>query len=294
MVLWIHTIKYFRLAISEFTPLLKELIKKEKNKNSKEELEDLLEAYNEIAGQIDQHNLNIDDPNCFYDGEPEEINLNLNDEMAENLSRLSVRLLDTWKEKRDRLKRKKYKTDKNNKDLRKLEKLIRPLESTLNDESMIIGKSKTKGALIFPGESKNRESEDEINEGLEKTIFPSELINKLPNDLKILCQEFNFNYNHKKPNAGILLLRRILPLSIVRKFQKINRASEIIINGEYLETKALLGKAEGLLSNKRVYKEIINYKQLVDSSQHSYTLKIQITDTEGAAIKLRIFLDELF
>ncbi len=294
MKLYIDTIKFFSLAISEFTPLLKELIKKEKNKGAKEELEDLLEAYNEIADQIDRYNLNLDDPNLCYAGEPDEINLNLNDEMVENLSRLSIRLLDVWKEKRDRLKRRKYKTEKTKKDLYKLEKLIRPQESTLGDESRVIGENKTKGALIFPGEDKNQESEDEINKGLKQIIFPSELINKLPNDLKILCQEFNFNYSHGKPSAGILLLRRILPLSIVRKFQKLDREPEIIKDGEYLETKALLGKAEGLLSNKRIYKEIINYKFLVDSSQHSYKLKIQMTDAEGAAIKLRIFLEDLF
>lgn len=294
MELWINTIKYFRLAIQEFTPLIKELIKKEKDKYIEDELGDLLEAYNEIADQIDQYNLNLDDPNRCYSGEPEEINLNLNNEMVENLSRLSIRLLDAWKEKKKRLENRKYKTEKNKKDLKKFEKLIWPLESTLNNESMVIGENKTKGALIFPGEDKKQEFENDINEGLEQIIFPSKLIKKLPEDLQNLCQEFNFNYNHGKPNASILLLRRILPLSIVRKFQKLNRESEIIKNGEYLQTKALLGKIENLLSNRRIHKEIKNYKFLFDSSQHSYTLNIQMTDTQGAAIKLRVFLEDLF
>jgi hypothetical protein len=126
-------------------------------------------------------------------------------------------------------------------------------------------------------------------------IFPGELIKKLPQDLKILCDDFNFNFENDRPVAGMLILRRILPLAIVRKFQKLNREDEIKdSNGDYFDTKALLGRVESLLSNKRIYKELISYKFLIDSSQHSYTINVQMPDTEGAAIKLRIFLDDIF
>jgi hypothetical protein len=126
-------------------------------------------------------------------------------------------------------------------------------------------------------------------------IFPGELIKKLPQDLKILCDDFNFNFENDRPVAGMLILRRILPLAIVRKFQKLNREDEIKdSNGDYFDTKALLGRVESLLSNKRIYKELISYKFLIDSSQHSYTINVQMPDAEGAAIKLRIFLDDIF
>lgn len=133
------------------------------------------------------------------------------------------------------------------------------------------------------------------DESKEKVIFPSELIEKLPKDLKILADDFNFNFANRRPITGMLVLRRILPLSIVRKFQILNREAKIKdSNGDYLETKALLGKIESLLSDKRIYSELIGYKILIDSSQHSYTLNIQMSDTENAAVKVRIFLDNIF
>ncbi|MDD5688658.1 MAG: hypothetical protein PHQ76_00050 [Caldisericia bacterium] len=128
-----------------------------------------------------------------------------------------------------------------------------------------------------------------------KIIFPKELIEKLPKDLKVLADDFNFNFGNEQSVAGMLILRRMLPLSIVRKFQKLEREIEIKdSNGDYFDTKALLGKVESLLSNKRIYSELMSYKILIDSSQHSYTLNVQIPDTEGAAVKLRVFLDDIF
>jgi len=135
----------------------------------------------------------------------------------------------------------------------------------------------------------------ENNKPESKIIFPDELIKKLPKDLKILADDFNFNFGSGRSVTGMLILRRMLPLSIVRKFQKLNREQEIKdINGNYFDTKVLLGKSESLLSDKRVYNELANYKILIDSSQHSYVLNVQMPDTEGAAIKLRIFIENIF
>jgi hypothetical protein len=127
-----------------------------------------------------------------------------------------------------------------------------------------------------------------------KDIFPQELIHKLPKDIKILCDDFNFNFVNERPATSMLILRRILPLSIVRFFQSISKETELKTEGEFLETKQLLGKIEAKLSNKRIYNDVMNYKILVDSSQHSYTLNVQMTDTEGAGIKMRIFLEDIF
>jgi hypothetical protein len=126
-------------------------------------------------------------------------------------------------------------------------------------------------------------------------VFPKELIEKLPSDLKILADDFNFNYQNKRPVACMLILRRILPLAIVRKFQMLCQEKEIIRDdGDYLDTKGLLGKVKSLLKNKRIYDEIMNYKILLDASQHSYAINVQMTDAEGAAVKIRVFLEELF
>jgi hypothetical protein len=126
-------------------------------------------------------------------------------------------------------------------------------------------------------------------------VFPNNLIEKLPNDLKILCDDFNFNYSHRRFFPCILILRLLLPRAIVRKFQKLNREDEIQKpNGEYLEPEALLNKAENLIANKRCIREVKNYKFLMDTAQHSYTIKISPEDVEGAGIKLRVLLEELF
>lgn len=127
-----------------------------------------------------------------------------------------------------------------------------------------------------------------------RDVFPQELIQKLPSDIGVLCSEFNFNFGYEKRFASMLLLRRLLPLSIVRKFQILDKEPEIKNQGEYLETKALLGKVEKHLAEKRTYKEILNYKLLVDSTQHSYTFTPQISDVESTAIKMRVFLEDLF
>ena len=126
------------------------------------------------------------------------------------------------------------------------------------------------------------------------TIFPKELLSKLPSDIQEICKEFNFNFENEKRWAALLLLRRLLPLSIVRKFQAIGKESEIKADGDYLDTKNLLGKVEKYLKEKRAYKDILISKILIDSSQHSYTFSPELSDVEGVAVKIRLLLDDLF
>lgn len=125
-------------------------------------------------------------------------------------------------------------------------------------------------------------------------IFPQSLLPKLPKDIRKICEELNENLINKRNWASILLLRKLLPLAIVRKFQSLNQENEILMEGDWLDTKALLGKIEQHLKEKRVYKEILNYKILTDSSQHSYAFSPDSSDAEGIAIKLRVFLEQLF
>lgn len=138
------------------------------------------------------------------------------------------------------------------------------------------------------------DSDVNTSTNVEDVIFPDELISKLPQDVKLLIDDFNFNFTHSRPKTCLLILRRILPLSIVRRYQKDNNELEIKgSGGEYLDTKALLGKAQNLLSQNRIYTDLISYKILTDGAQHSYTLNAQITDARGAAIVTRVFLDDI-
>lgn len=159
-------------------------------------------------------------------------------------------------------------------------------------ESVIINvKNKLLDFLI----EKDNFSDISINEISNDIIFPDELINKLPKDLQSLIDDFHFNYSNNKSNPSIFVLRRILPLSIIRKYQKDNKENEIKdSNGDHFDTKGLLGKIQNNLSNTRIYKDVISHKQLIDGSQHNYTLNIQMSDVKNCAISLRIFLDDIF
>src|SRR3989344_425826 len=144
---YVHTLKYFHLAIVEFLPVLEELKSTTQDKAIQEEIEDLIEAYKDIDAKIDSHHLNYEDPNRRYDGEPDDIYLDLPDEMTESLSRLSHRLLLVWKDKRDRLQKKKYLTDSNKDEVHKLENLIWPLEALTKEGSYVLGKYRDLGPL---------------------------------------------------------------------------------------------------------------------------------------------------
>lgn len=292
--LWTNTVKYYRLAIGEFLPFLSEL----KSKNitdieTTKKIDELIEIYNDVAEKIDNYNLNLEDPNKFYNGEPDEIDLNLNEQMIEHFSRLTLRLLQVWKKRKNEIENKPYLTEKNKEEFYNLKELIWPLEAQFNNQSVSFFKHKDKGAIKFPGEEDVQKTKIEAPQQV-SGIFPKELISKLPKDIQNLCTEFNFNYENRKPNACVLLLRRILPLSIVRKFQMIDEENEIKEDGDYLETKNLVGKAEKILKSKQIYQKILNFKLVLDSSQHSYTLNVTIMDAEGAGVAIRVLLEDLF
>lgn len=295
--LYTTTLKYFWLAIKEFLPLLEKLKKESQDLETKQQIEGLIEAYTDIAEKIDSYNLNFTDPNRHYDGEPFEIEIDIPEPFIENLTRLSYRLLEEWKRNKERLEKRQYLTDENKKELYNLMELIWPLEALSKEQSYVLGKYASKGPLVFPGEV-NQKSEISIGKNTTDDyipLFPKRLLEIIPGALKTLCEEFDHNYKNENPNACILLLRKIIPLAIVRKFQQAKKEDEIKTAGEYLQTKALLGKAQKeLMSSKRIYDEIINYKFLIDASQHIFTVTFSMEDIARPAIAVRVMLEDFF
>lgn len=151
--LYTTTLKYFHLAISEFLPQIEILCSEVRDEKVKEKLEDLIEAYEDVDEKITSYNLNYDDPNRYYDGEPVDIEVNLSDKMVANLAQLTHRLLDSWKNRKQRLEQKEYLTASNNEELCKLKDLIWPLEALMKTDSYIVGKYANLGPLMFPGEN---------------------------------------------------------------------------------------------------------------------------------------------
>lgn len=152
MELDVHTIKYFGLALAEFLPYLKKSRDDEKNPEIREELNDMIEAYADIATKIDRYGLNFDDPNKAVKGEPMEIEIDLSVDMVKELSMLTHRLLLAWKEQLEKIKRKKYLTEENKDRGMMLEHLIWPLENLLKAPNYVIGKYSNLGPLKFPSE----------------------------------------------------------------------------------------------------------------------------------------------
>ena len=164
----------------------------------------------------------------------------------------------------------------------------------VNQEAYLKELEATKGLLLAAKD--DLEENGLVNLGLQEgaKIFPEELLKKSPPDVKKVCEEFNYNFVNCKLWGSMLLLRRLLPLIIVRKFQIMGKEDEIKDDGDYFETKNLLGQVEKYLKEKKVYKDILNYKILTDSSQHSFTFSPELSDVEGAAIKMRLLLEDLF
>ena len=291
--LYTTTVKYIGLAIKEFLPVVRGLADSSSG-TTKEKLDELLEMYSDINSKISAYKLNFTDPNRFYGGEPVEIDLDINKDILENLMRLTLRLLGKWKEDFAKLKSKKYLTEQNKERLMELKELIWPLEALTKAPGLELNKYGSEGPLIFPGEISEKRGPKEEKPDDYIPLFPPLLTEIIPGGIKTLCEEFDFNYKSKNPNACMLLLRKILPLAIVRKFQQLGKEDDIKSNGEYLPTMQLLGKAQTVMSSSRIYDEICNYKFLIDSSQHIFTVNVYMEDLPRPAIALRIMLEDFF
>jgi hypothetical protein len=294
--MYAYTARYIRLAIAEYLPLLAEREATASGK-TKDELRDLIDMFEDIAREIDKFGLSFADPNMGERGEPDEIELRLEEPILTALVQLVARMLEDWKMELAKLKGRGYETQDTRARKGELEHRIDLLSASFQSSQSILSRYSSGGPIIFPGD---KEAEPESSATSQPSpaptgpFFPPQLITRLPSGIPELCDEFNFNYSSAKPNACMLLLRRILPLAIVRKFQQENRESEIRTSDGYLDTKALIGKVQALLSSKRIYQEIMAQKFLIDSSQHLFTIRLSIDDVPRPANAIRILLEDLF
>jgi len=125
-------------------------------------------------------------------------------------------------------------------------------------------------------------------------IIPTTVLKLLTKDLVQHCNELNENLEAENWISSMLLMRKTLPLAIIRKFQKDNKEKNIkYSNGEYLNSEKLLEKSQNLVE-PRIYKEIKEIKFLYDSIQHIFNFFPGRTDISPATIRLRVFLEDLF
>lgn len=124
--------------------------------------------------------------------------------------------------------------------------------------------------------------------------IPIEVIKLLPKDLVSHCEELNENLIAENWISSMLLMRKILPLSIIRKFQKDNKENEVKdSDGEYFASKKLLEETKNLVQ-PRTRRELKDVKFLFDSVQHIFTFHPRKPDISPCSMRLRVFLEELF
>lgn len=233
--LWTDTIKYYRLAIKRFLPFIEELRDKTgvdgKDKNR---LIDLIDVYIDVANKIDEQHLNLEDPNRFYDGEPHEVSLNLNEEMIEHFSRLTLRMLEEWQKRKKEIEEKSYQTDKNKDEYYSLKNLIWPLEAQFNNPSMLFSKHKIKGALKFPGEECIKNKKSKSSEKIQRAeIFRKfNFYNFHPLIIKVSYEQFEAGfYKEAIQNAFVEVINQVKDKS---KHPKVN---DIELDGDRLMNK---------------------------------------------------------
>ncbi len=142
------------MGINKYLPHLEELL--EKNLGDKDvfnNLNEIIGMYKDVANKIEELNLNIDDPNRFYDGEPDMISMDLNDKNIEHFSKMVLRMLNDWSFEKEYLDNKDYKTREDKININRLKQLIWPLEAQINNTSMMFSKYKDDEVLIFSGEN---------------------------------------------------------------------------------------------------------------------------------------------
>lgn len=147
--------------------------------------------------------------------------------------------------------------------------------------------------LVSPPTPRVRKKLKKISKG-NIVIIPVQILKKFPQGLAQHCNELNNNLEAENWISSMLLMRKILPLSIIRKFQKDNMEPNLKdSNNEYFGSEKLLERAKNLIQ-PRTYKELKEIKFLFDSIQHNFTFLPRKTDISPASIRLRVFLEELF
>jgi len=124
--------------------------------------------------------------------------------------------------------------------------------------------------------------------------IPPTVLKLFPKDLIKHCDQLNDNLGAENWIASMLLMRKILPLAIIRKFQRDNKEAKIKSpKGEYFGSEKLLEKSQNLIP-PRIYREIKEIKFLYDGIQHFFGFSPDEPDISPAMIRLRVFLEELF
>ncbi len=133
------------------------------------------------------------------------------------------------------------------------------------------------------------------NNSVQDFIILLNLTEKIPNDIQELYKELDKCFQGNLKYACMYLIKEILALSIIRKFQKENIEAELHnpSNNEYYNIAILLNKSQKFIEPD-LYNELLAIKSINNSVQNDFTSTISDTEINYIIPKLRSLIINLF
>jgi len=151
-------------------------------------------------------------------------------------------------------------------------------------------KAKRKTSLI-------RESFKKIKDEPKFSVLPSELMDKLPAEVRTVCEEVNGCLYHGLFNAAAVMMRKALEVATIIKFQQEDKENLILKSGEYeeLPTRIEIAKQNNFISKKIAEKLIKDNKIKLfgDTAAHSFRIQIREEDVGPLRDQLRLVLEDM-
>lgn len=137
-----------------------------------------------------------------------------------------------------------------------------------------------------------RKKEEPKSDGL-----PDDLLEKLPPEIRVICEEINGCLYHGFFNAAAVMMRKALEVATIIKFRQEGKENLILKSGEYeeLPTRIEIAKQNNFISRKIAEKLIRDNKIKLfgDTAAHSFRIQIREEDAGPLRDQLRLVLEDM-
>ena len=286
------TAKFIYCAIEKYQPTVHELRHSDDPRAG--EAADVNDLFVDVREVLESQLVSFDDPTRAESGEADEVRLTLDLSALEVLCRTVNSLRDYWRQNLESLQRRSYKNQETRGKIRFLAKALDLLDHLYGQPGRLFSRFARHGTLTLLEREQRPEHAEGIVEPDDAPALPPELIARLPEDVQALCNELNFNCLDARPLASMLLMRRLLPLCIVRAFQARNQEEHLKERGTFAEAKQLVGKAHGAGAiDSGAYSKVVAQKILLDATQHDYSFSANMKDVAITLNCLRVTLGQI-
>jgi hypothetical protein len=127
------------------------------------------------------------------------------------------------------------------------------------------------------------------------SAIPFNLTEQVPRDIQELSEELNKSSKNNLRYACMNLIKEIIALSIIRKFQKEKIETELRnpSNNEYYNLAGLLNKSQKFIEPK-LYAELLAIKFINNPVQNDFDSTISNIEIDYAIPRLRLLINNLF